>query len=427
MEPTRRLPFLNRDRNRQARFVAFLLFAILVTGCTSSYVGRWVFWNFSSIADHERFPAESVSSSGTAGFRFGEADGKQAFVVSIERKGRSEEVDLAELARRTHTTALLVIRRDTLLFEGYFNGYTRESINTSFSTAKSVSSLLAGIAVDRGYITDLKDPVTTYLPELALRDVRFERLTLEHLLDMRSGLRWRDHDFITGDKPRAYYHPHLRRLVLEELPFTGEPGAAWQYNSYNPILLGLVLERATGRSPAMLLEEWLWRPLDMEFNASWSVDGTREPMVKMESGINARAIDFARIGRLVLNHGRWNADSIISRSWIEASTHFADECRLDEFGFPAMCYRRGWWLPELEADIGAIIAATGHLGQYVYIFPDLEVVIVRFGRKTGGVSWPTIFRQVARQIVEPMIHRPLSACGDANRVSRLCPGSPFAG
>jgi CubicO group peptidase (beta-lactamase class C family) len=382
----------------RARALALVAAAATLAGCTSTYAGRWVVWNTSSITDHERFPAEPVSSGGSPPFRFDDAAARPAIAVQAGRGRRAEHLELAELARRTHTTALLVIRRDTLLFEGYFNGYDRESVNTSFSTAKSVTSLLVGIAVDRGYIGDLHDPVTNYMPELAARDPRFERLTVEHLLDMRSGLRWRDHDFITGDKARAYYHPHLRRLVLEELPFTGEPGATWQYNSYNPILLGLVLERATGRSPAVLLEEWIWRPLGMEFDASWSVDGTRQPAVKMESGINARAVDFAKIGRLILNRGRWGEQRIISESWIDASTRFGDDCRLDEARYPGMCYRRAWWIPEPEPELGRIVAATGHLGQYVYVFPDLELVVVRFGRKPGGVSWPGIIRDVARQV-----------------------------
>jgi CubicO group peptidase (beta-lactamase class C family) len=381
-----------------ARFILTLFIAVTASSCTSTYAGRWVVWNTSSITDHERFPAESVSNGGSRPFRFAEAALEPAIIVTVERRGRIERVELAELARRTHTTALLVIRRDTLLFEGYFNGYSRASVNTSFSTAKSVTSLLVGIALDRGYLGDVEDPVTTYIPDLAARDARFERLTIKNLLDMRSGLRWRDHDFITGDKARAYYHPHLRRLVLEELPFSGEPGAAWQYNSYNPILLGLVLERATGRSPAALLDEWLWRPLGMEFAASWSVDGTREAMVKMESGINARAVDFAKLGRLVLNRGRLRDTVVISESWIEESTRFGADCRLDEARYPAMCYRRAWWIPEPEPGIGRIIAATGHLGQYIYVFPDLDVVVVRFGRRTGGVSWPAILREVAREI-----------------------------
>jgi CubicO group peptidase (beta-lactamase class C family) len=384
-------------RFRPARLVPALLLALAAGGCTSTYSGRWVVWNRSAITDHERFPAESVSRDAGEPFRFAEAEAQPAFDVAVERRGRTERIDLTELARTTHTTALLVIRRDTLLFEGYFNGYDRESINTSFSTAKSVTSLLVGIAVDGGYIGDVGDPVTIYVPELAVRDARFERLTIEHLLDMRSGLRWRDHDFITGDKARAYYHPHLRRLVLEELPFTGEPGATWQYNSFNPILLGLVLERATGRSPAALLEEWLWRPLGMEFDASWSVDGTREPMVKMESGINARAVDFAKIGRLVLESGRWGEREVVSGSWLEASTRFGDECRIDQVRYPGMCYRRAWWIPEPEDGLGPIVAATGHLGQYLYVFPELDVVVVRFGRKPGGVSWPQVIRDVARQ------------------------------
>ena len=382
---------------RPHRALTTVLLALAASGCTSTYAGRWLVWNASGIGDYRRFPAESVSNAGSTPHRFVAPPRPAALSVPLERDGRTEEVDLAELARRTHTTALLVIRRDTLLFEGYFNGYSRDSVNTSFSTAKSITSLLVGIAIDRGHIGSGSDPVTTYVPELATRDARFQRLTVDHLLDMRSGLRWRDHDFLTGDKARAYYHPELRRLLLTALPFTSEPGASWQYNSYNTILLGIVLERATGRSPAALLEDWLWRPLGMEYPASWSVDGPRDPMVKMESGINARAVDFARIGRLMLARGRWGEEVIVSEAWVDTAMQFAASCRLDDARFPGMCYRRSWWIPEPEPDLGPIVAATGHLGQYIYVFPSLDLVIVRFGRRPGGVSWPTLFRAIARR------------------------------
>ncbi len=393
----RQRPLIPRSEST-ARAAAALLLALATAACTSTYAGRWIFWNFSSITDHELFPAEPMSAGGGEVFHFARVERAPVIEVEIERRGRTERVALDELGRRTHTTALLVIHRDALLFEGYFNGYARESINTSFSTAKSVTSLLVGIALERGHLASLSDPVTRYVPELTARDQRFARLTLAQLLDMRSGLRWRDHDFITGDKPRAYYEPQLRRLVLEEVGFAEEPGTRWQYNSYNTILLGMVLERATGRSPAALLEAWIWQRLGMEFAASWSVDGPRAPMVKMESGINARAVDFAKLARLVLHDGAFGDERIVSAEWIRESTRFAPDCRLDEARFPAMCYRRAWWLPAPEPEIGAIVAATGHLGQYLYVFPDLELIVVRFGKKPGDVSWPDVMRQIARAV-----------------------------
>jgi CubicO group peptidase (beta-lactamase class C family) len=369
--------------------------ATAVGGCTSSYSGRWLVWNWSGIEDHLRFPGRPVAPAGTP-FHFAVA--APVLRVAVERNGALRVMGLDELGHSTSSTALIVIHRDTILFEGYFNGHDRSSINTSFSVAKSITSLLIGIAIDQGLIRSVDDPVTDYLPELAERDARFGRLTLAHLLDMRSGLRWRDHDFITGDKPRAYYHPHLRRLVLEELGFSDEPGQRWVYNSYNPILLGLVLERSTGRAVSEFLTERVWRRIGTEFPASWSTDGKRDPMEKMESGVNARAIDFAKLGRLVLAGGSWEGERVVSREWIEASTRAELGCGLAIYRPRVVCYQRAWWLYPDEGGRAGAVGATGHLGQYIVVFPERELVIVRFGWKQGGVHWPTVFQGIARAV-----------------------------
>jgi CubicO group peptidase (beta-lactamase class C family) len=384
-------------RNRRRIVLALGAALSLLTGCTSTYVGRWVTWNFSDIEDHRRFPSLPVET-GTATFRFHEVGDPAPIEIEVERRERSAVWELGELARSTATTALIVIRADTILFEGYFNGHDRGSINTSFSVAKSITALLIGLAIDRGWIGSIDDPVTRYVPELLARDERFERLTIAHLLDMRSGLRWRDHDFVTGDKPRAYYHPRLRRLLLSKVPLVSEPGERWQYNSYNPILLGVVLERATGHNAAELLEAWLWRRLGMEYPASWSVDGPREPMVKMESGINARAIDFAKLGRLMLTAGLWNGERAVPASWIEGSTRAEHGCALEAYRPREVCYRRAWWVYPPTDTTHYAFGATGHLGQYIFVFPELQLVFVRFGRNTGGVSWPAVFRAIATEL-----------------------------
>lgn len=383
---------------RVARLGAGLAVAAAVAGCTHTYSGRWVVWNRSGIEDHLLFPSRPVAASDTA-FRFERADGPALRVV-VEDDAGARVMDLDKLGRTTSTTALLVVHRDRILFEGYFNGYQRSSVNTSFSVAKSITSLLIGIAIDAGSIRSVNDPVTDYLPELAARDPRFRRLTLAHLLDMKSGLRWRDHDFITGDKPQAYYHPHLRRLVLEEVEFTHEPGERWVYNSFNPILLGLVLERSTGQAVSEFLAERVWRRIGTEYPASWSTDGRHAPMEKMESGVNARAIDFAKLGRLLLTGGTWDGARIVSREWLETSTRIEPGCELPAFGPRPVCYRRGWWLYPDPGGANRAIGATGHLGQYIYVVPNQDLVIVRFGWNRGGVSWPVVFRAIARAVEE---------------------------
>jgi len=201
----------------------------------------------------------------------------------------------------------------------------------------------------------------------------------------------------------AYSYPNLRSLVLR-LPPSKEPvGAAFNYNQYYPILLGMILERTTHRPVAEYLQEQIWQPLGMEYAASWSLDSTQDGFEKMESGLNARAIDFAKFGRLFLNRGNWNGRQIISAGWVTASTApDPDDHRpflsyhdwKDAGGY----YKYMWWgMP--TPDAGYYFSARGHLGQLIAVFPDDRLIIVRFGLNAEGVdSWDDVIETVAAKL-----------------------------
>jgi len=377
--------------------VGLLIVSALVSSCTSSYLGRWFGWRASDIDDWRRFPSRPIAAAEEP-FRFISHLPMADLTIPDPRKNGGRSIALSRLAEQTRTTALLVIRNDTLLFEGYFHGHARDSVSTSFSTAKSITSLLVGIAVDERLIGSVDDPVTKYVPELATRDARFARVTIRHLLNMTSGIRFRDHDLPWGDKPRAYYHPHLRHVLLRELQIAEAPGQRWLYNTYNPQLLGLVLERVSGTTISRFAESRLWSRIGTEYDASWSVDGAVEPLEKMESGVNARPVDFAKIGRLMFHRGDWNGTRVVSSSWIDESTGIAPGCELAAFAPRSVCYQHAWWLyPETDHQRPAI-GATGHLGQFIFVFPKEHLVMVRFGERDGGVSWPAVFQAVAKVV-----------------------------
>lgn len=378
---------------------AFLLYAFAVY--PAEYVLRVLTWGDADVQDHQRFPAYEMAP-GQRNFEFVEApdEGRVRTLFEAEPvlKGALDQF-LAEKG----TQAFIVIQDDRILYEQYFNGHGRESLVTSFSEAKSFTSALIGIAIDEGYIQSVAEPITNYLPELAERDPRFGEITIRDLLKMASGIRYVEYPFFGGDDVKTYYYPDLRQLALTESRIVEKPGQAFHYNNYHPLLLGLILERATGTPVAEYLEQKIWRPLGMEYGGSWSLDSEGSGFPKMESGINGRAIDFARFGRLFLAGGEWEGEEIIPPAWVAESTgqgEAVDRERYypDNLLFTEMqgYYGYMWWgVP--RADGPSDFTAIGNHGQYLYISPAKRLIIVRHGERYGIpiFEWVKLFAGVA--------------------------------
>jgi CubicO group peptidase (beta-lactamase class C family) len=296
----------------------------LVAATSRSQLARAIVWGESDVDDHRRFPARRVAA-GPDRFQFrrptGRADTPPAPVrrVSVWDDLRLVERDLEPFLAASGTTAFLIVRGDRLLYEGYFNGADHNATQTSMSMAKSVLGALVGIAVGEGRIGSVDDPITRYVPELAGRDRRFGQITLRHLLTMTSGLRYEEGG-PWGDDTATYYAPDLRALALEGTEVVEAPGRRFHYNNFNPLLVGLALERATGMPVAAYLEARLWRPLGMEADGSWSLDSKASGFEKMESGLNARAVDFAKLGLLVARDGRFRGRQLLPRAWVQDLT-----------------------------------------------------------------------------------------------------------
>jgi CubicO group peptidase (beta-lactamase class C family) len=354
-----------------------------------STIARAVVWRESDVGDQHRFPARRIPAGGRVSpLRTGvEAD----LVV----RGEGEGFD--EFLRETDTLAFLAVHEDRLVYERYFGGATRESLQTSFSAAKSFVSALVGIAIDKGRIGSVDDRVTEYLPELAARDPRFRQITLRHLLTMSSGIRYQEgagFPWPFGDDTYTYYGADLRDVALNRVRIEAPPGVYWKYNNYHPLLLGLVLERTTDTSVSEFMARRLWQPLGAEADATWNLDSEGSGFEKLESGINATPVDYARFGLLFLHNGEWNGRRIVSREWVRAST--GAEASTDPAYYYG--YRLFWWR---DMDRPGRFYAFGKYGQYIYVAPDADVVIVRFGRDSGvgKIAWLATFRDVADQLM----------------------------
>lgn len=385
-----------------------LLISVLVY--PYEYVRRIVSWRESEVGDYlYNFPSHSLEAAPTV-FYFGEAIDEQRVAGLFENILEVE--DFEAFLESENTQAFIVIQDDEILYEKYLNETDRSSLVTSYSVAKSFASALIGIAIEEGYISSVDDPITDYLPELSERDSRFNEITIRHLLLMASGLDFQEDRWalLNGDGALTTYYPDQRKAALEFTHIVDPPGEYFLYNKYHPQLLGLILERTTGVPVSEYMQEKIWDPIEMEFDGSMSIDSEESDFEKMEAGINARAIDFAKFGRLFLENGEWNGDQVIPEDWVAESTR-PDTSVLDaayytdEYGqtiFEALGgYYKYMWYGYLREGSAPDFAAQGDRGQYIYVSPFKNLIIVRNATAYGEFNyddWMRLFYQFAGKL-----------------------------
>ena len=375
-----------------------LLYGVAYILTPWSQFARAIVWLDSGVDDYKLFPARTIDNAHpTFYFHPNTISSPYSSVftsINYQQNGSEITQDFDQFMEETDTTAFLVIKDDFILYEKYFNGYDANSTQTSFSIAKSFVSALVGIAIDEGFIDSIDDPVTKYIPELEERDERFSQITIRHLLTMSSGIKFVKSFTPWSDDAITYYAIDLRATALN-CTIIEEPGQTFLYNDYNPILLGIILERVTGQSVSKYLEQKIWQPLGMEAPGSWSLDSNQSSFEKMSSGINGRAIDFAKFGRLYLNNGNWNGKQIVPAVWVEEST------KPDTISDPANFYQYLWWITAWETKPGDVhyrYVAVGDHGQYIHVFPEQQLIFVRFGKSEGEVEWGLVFESIAEEI-----------------------------
>jgi CubicO group peptidase (beta-lactamase class C family) len=367
------------------------------------YVYRTLVWQGSDAFDWQKFPLHPLHAAPTP-FLFDEKPDLRVEELFQQLAGARNWNSFLEA---NHTQAFIVIKDGTVVYENYFNHTQRDSIVTSFSAAKSFTSALIGIAIQEGYIKSVDDPITTYLPELASRDPRFAQIRIRDLLLMSSGLEYQEFRplLFNSDDILTSYYPDQRKISLENTHVVEPPGVHFQYNKYHPQLLGMILERTTGMPVTTYLQTRIWDKVGMEFDGSWSIDSKTSDFEKMETGVNARAIDFARFGVLFLNGGRWQGQQVIPEAWVNESTQPwlpKNDAAYYPTWFTKMpgqgFYKYMWWgMTRSEGSYD--FTAYGNKGQFIYVSPLKNLVIVRNGTAYGipTEQWLTLFYQFASQ------------------------------
>lgn len=392
----------------------FVLLSLLLNSC---YISRFFYWNFADINDYKKFQHIDVVKPDVA-FTFINTT-KDQFIDSINYKGVNYQFD--NFIKANNTVAFMIIRNDTILFEKYYRGRNQESYVPSFSAAKSFISALVGIAIADGSIKSVDQPITDFLPELINNDERFSKITIEHLLNMRSGILFKE-SYVNpfGNVAKSYYGRNLLGQ-LKKLKIKTEPDHEFEYVSENTQLLAFIVERATGKKIPEYLQEKIWKPLGMEYDATWSIDSRSRQEAKAFCCLNACARDYAKFGRLFLNGGNWNGQQIVPKDWVEKST----TVNLDT---KDLFYSYQWWhntewvklsdTSKVNSNDSLHIEyskskdgkkakyllkpmhdffADGFLGQFIYVYPAKNIIIVRLG-KQANVRWPKIFSQITKQL-----------------------------
>jgi CubicO group peptidase (beta-lactamase class C family) len=288
------------------------------------------------------------------------------------------EHDLGAFLDRTETTGLLVVHEGAITHEEYRMGADETSPFTSWSMAKSVISALIGIALEEGHIASIRDPIGAYVPELD--GTAYGAVPIKDALTMSSGIAF-DEDYARAMSDinmlfiRAMAMGQPQVEMLAGLESARDPGTFNDYVSSDTMALGLVLEGATGMPVAEYLERRLWGPLGAEADAFWSTD--RQGQEFALCCLNAALRDYARFGRLYLEGGARDGEQIIPADWVEASVT-PEAAHLQPGDNPASSWTFGygykWWIPE---DPQGDFTAIGVWGQYIYVDPTREVIIVK--------------------------------------------------
>ena len=279
------------------------------------------------------------------------------------------------LMREVASLALVIIKNDTLIHEQYWDNFSDTSHTNSFSMAKSYTGALLGFAIQDGFIKNIHEPVSTYIPEF--KTGWRSRITLENLITMTSGIAFDENYSNPFSYPaEGYYGTDLLKASASYEDSVSNPGTIYKYLSGNTALLGYCIAKATGKPLATYLSEKLWTPLNCEYNAYWSLD-KKDGLEKAFCCINSNAKDFARMGKLYMHQGYWEGKQLLDSNYVNASI-VPFKCN-EEDCTPNKTYGYSWWLTTYKGL--TVFYMRGMLGQYVICVPEKKLVISRLARK----------------------------------------------
>jgi len=283
--------------------------------------------------------------------------------------------DLVDYVSRNRVMGLLVLQHGKILLEHYEPGLAATTHWISMSMAKSVSTALVGAAIQDGFIGSVDDPLTRYLPQLA--GGGYDGVSIKHLLQMTSGVRWDDTHTDPNSERRRMLEMQIAQQpgailgYLTRQPRTAPPGTVWNYSTGETHVVGALLHATVGGWVADYLSEKIWAPFGMESDATWWLEAPGGLEVA-GSGINATLRDYGRFGQFMLNDGIAGSTRVLPPGWVQ------EAASPRQIGGQRIDYGYMWWsVPGANGRLeDGAFSARGIFGQYIYVNPKHQIVVV---------------------------------------------------
>ncbi len=318
--------------------------------------------------------------------------------VGMDEKPINELLNMLSQPNEHDINSLLVVKDGKLVFETYYPGedgaltdkisfirknFDRDTKHCLASTTKTFTSIMFGIALDQGKISDVDESVFVSFPDYAeLKDDAKGQITLRDLLTMRSGLPWDEstyrYDDARNEIEQLFFSPDPIRYELEKQVIS-KPGVEWFYNSGTVNLLGAVVNRKTGTPLVEYAAENLFKPLGIT-DYQWLSFPNAPDIAIASSFLYLRPRDMAKIGQLFLQQGKWDGNQVVSAQWVQESTAASVKVPIDYGpGFQNTGYGYLWWRGTFARGNTEAYYSAGFGGQFIFIMPSINTVVVMTG------------------------------------------------
>ncbi len=291
-------------------------------------------------------------------------------------------------------SGIIILSKSKVIFEQYYGFSNANTLHPISSVTKSITSLITGICIDKGFIKSIDIPIWKFFPEFKYifeKDTLKKRITIRNLLNQTTGTQWDEwttHYSYAGNSLIELSQSNLN-WVEKTLSLTLEcsPNTKFSYNSGNSQVIAEILHRASGLDFERLVSNFLFSPMGINTYHwdSYPING-----IPAWGGISLSTRDMARFGSLICNYGCWNDTQIVSNDWIEKSTTIESKNGKADYGLH-------WWVTN-QPDGNPLIFAAGYGDQYIYIAPDKKIVIAINGQNFTDYKWPKTIDNLIKSI-----------------------------